>query len=174
MTCLVVARHPRAASAWAALLAACLAGLAAPAAAEPSRVSVLDADQLARVQRLCETNLHLRPGEAHFEGCVAGLSDAVAGASRADAVLGARETCFETWSSGTPELAECLLDASDGPGSASTVSSKSYFRASQSDIVRGEKLSCARLGFDPISGAFEGCVASLAGAMDAVDRPPAQ
>jgi hypothetical protein len=172
MTYLGFAAHRRAASVWAARLAAALACVATPALAASDQPANLSPDQLAQVQQLCQTNLHLRPGETHFEGCVAGLSDALADASRTDAVLSAREACFNTHSPGTSDLVECLLTASDGPSTA--ISSKSYFRASPDDIARGEKLSCAKLGFDPISGAFEGCVADLAGALDAVDRAPDQ
>ena len=156
-----------------ATVALLLLGPADFAAAATDKPAQLTSDQLAQVEQLCQANLHLHPGESHFDGCVAGLSDSLSSASRADAVQSAREVCFKKWTiPGSPDLAECLLDASEAaPGSASGVAFKSYFHASPNDIRRAEQLSCARLGFDPISGAFEGCVANLSSALDAVDRP---
>ena len=156
--------------AFVALLAGGFADCAAAATFDPSHLA---ADRLAEVEQLCEANLHLHPGELHFDSCVAGLSESLASATRADTVVAAREACFKEWTiPGSPDLGECLLGASQGrPGPSTAPSPKSYFRASPQDIRRGEQLSCARLGFDPIGGAFEACVANLASALGSADPP---
>jgi hypothetical protein len=157
----------------AALLTLLAGGVATRAIAATVNPSELTSDQLAQVRQLCETNLHLQAGESHFDGCVAGLSESLASVNRANSIRGAREACFKAWpAAGSPDLAECLLDASEGrPGSVTGASGKTYSRTSPQNIRRGEQLACAQLGFDPISGAFQGCLANLGSALDAVDRP---
>jgi hypothetical protein len=82
----------------------------------------------------------------------------------------------------TPELATCTL-TTDRTKSAVSLAPrrisqtedaspvKSYFEASPRDVHRREETSCARLGFDPTTGAFARCVASLQASLFAADNP---
>src|SRR6201986_883404 len=89
-------KHRAAAPGVAAALAILFA-VPSPASAATYNPSQLAPDQLARVQQICETTVRLRPGESHFNGCVAGLSESLASAARAEAISSARGACIRTW-----------------------------------------------------------------------------
>ncbi|MDB5459252.1 MAG: hypothetical protein JWO72_993, partial [Caulobacteraceae bacterium] len=48
---------------------------------------------------------------------------------------------------------------------------KSYFYTSNRDRFRREQLACAQIGLDPVSGAFDSCVAGLRSTLFALDNP---
>jgi hypothetical protein len=49
--------------------------------------------------------------------------------------------------------------------------SKSYLSVSNRDQFGREQLACAELGLNPVSGAFDSCVAGLRSALFAADNP---
>jgi hypothetical protein len=154
------------------------AGAAGCAAAVPS--SALSPEQASRVGQICRSTLGVEPGEAHYAGCVESLSASLNDLGRGRALARARGDCIDRgMGPGTPALAECVLRGSGAAVvSARTVrqasetgAPKSYFYTSPREVYRREQLSCARLGLDPTSRAFGGCVASLRSALFAADNP---
>ena len=153
-------------------------GAAGCAAAGPS--GGLSPDQTFEVGRICQSTLGVEPGEAHYVGCVESLSASLNDLGRGRALARARGGCIdEGLRPDTPALAQCVLRGSDAAVmSARTVSQtneagapRSYFYTSPREVYRREQLSCARLGLDPTSRAFGGCVASLQSALFAADNP---
>jgi hypothetical protein len=154
------------------------AGAAGCAAAGPSGGP--SSDQASGVGQICRSTLGVEPGEAHYVGCVESLSASMNDLGRGRALARARGDCIDRGlRPDTPALAECVLHGSDAPVmSARTVSQaseagapKSYFYTAPRDVYRREQLSCARLGLDPTSRAFGGCVAGLQSALFAADNP---
>jgi hypothetical protein len=150
-----------------------LAGVAGSAMAQSYSPGALSADQSAQVVQICKTVIRVQPEEEHYEGCVDSLSASLSNVGQARALRRARDGCLDKGlAPASPELAECLLD-DDAPRSGSTAaaSSRSYVYASDDELHHREQLSCARLGFEPASGAFASCVADLAATLFAADMP---
>jgi hypothetical protein len=165
------------------------ASVTACAVAGPHNPDNLALDQLAQIGRICETVIRVPPGEAHYVGCVESLSSSMRSLGHDRTMERARVDCLDRGLKlDSPALAECVLKLSDmkpdssgletpAPAISGTSeleqpgSSKSYFYASPRDVHRRVQLSCARLGFDPGSGGFGGCVASLQAALFAADNP---
>ena len=176
-------RRPTATPVMAGILA--LASIAGCAVAGPYNPGNLPADQLAQVGGLCQSVIGLQPGEAHYVGCVESLSDSLRGLGHSRAVARAHGDCLDRGlKPDTPELAECVLrSAETTPSQAPHLavrpvsesqeqgSAKSYFRTSRRDVRRREELSCARLGLEPGTGGFAGCVAGLQATLFAADNP---
>ena len=163
-----------------ALIVASGAALASVASAAPYNPEHLPPDQVAEVDRICQSVLRVQPGEAHFVGCVESLSDSWRGLEHARALSEARATCLDRGlKPGAPDLAECELSVARTAPPAirpvstreEPVSEKSYFSASPRDVHRREELSCARLGLEPGSGGFMSCVAGLQSTLFAADNP---
>lgn len=140
----------------------------------------LSSDRASGVGQICRSILGVEPGEAHYVGCVESLSASMNALGRGRALAQARGDCIDRgMRPDTPELAECVLRGSDAPVMSARIVSqtseagapKSYFYTSPRDVYRREQLSCARLGLDPTSRAFGGCVASLQSALFAADNP---
>ena len=154
------------------------AGAAGCAVAGPS--GGLSSDQASGVGQICRSTLGVEPGEAHYVGCVESLSASLNDLGRGRALARARGGCIDQGlGPNTPALAQCVLRGSDAAVmSARMVSQtseadtpRSYFYTSPREVYRREQLSCARLGLDPTSRAFGGCVASLQSALFAADNP---
>lgn len=172
-----------------AIIAGVLASVsvAGCAIAGPYNPDNLAADQVGGVGRVCQTVMHVQPGEEHYDACVESLSDSMQSLNRGSALQQARGHCLdEGLSPDSPGWGECELQSAErqpvaarspnlaisGVGQMQEPgSSKSYFSTSPHDVFRREQLSCARLGFDPADGAFAGCVASLQSALFAADNP---
>ena len=145
----VFARRRRAAACFGAALA--LASPAGRAMADPYNPGHLSPDQLARVSQACETIVRVPTGERHYYGCVESLSESVIGARRSGVTPNPKEAEF---------------------AHAAAISTRSYFYASSAEVDRRMELSCLRVGLDPTSEGFKGCVANLAGALANIDLPP--
>ena len=175
--------------------------LSANAWATPYNPGRLDAARYAQVADICVTTLGLRAseppgpawgaavnpgltsGENHYEGCIATLSTALRGVARANAGLRANQRCLDRGlKPDTPDLAECVLNAEDGVKRARTAVNNpaaptarpfpgSFFSASHREILRREKLACARLGLDPDSQAFDSCVKRMIDTFFSIENP---
>jgi hypothetical protein len=130
-----------------AVVAAMLAFTSTAGTAADYNPGHLASADLAQVARTCETVLRVHVGVEQYNGCVESLSASLS-----------RER-------------QDIAAASDSSAEQVAVSTKSYFYASPDEVHRREELACARLGFVPLSGAFESCVANLAGTLDAIDAP---
>jgi hypothetical protein len=100
------------------------------------------------VGQVCRGVMRLEPGETHFDGCVSSLSDSLGRFSEPKAAAV------------TPAVLENASEAR-----------KSWFYVAFKERRRREQQSCALLGFDPASRAFDSCVANLAGTLAAADNP---
>jgi hypothetical protein len=166
--------------------AACLSALllmsASGAAARTYNPSNLPQAQLTEVGDICKSVIRVSPHEERYSSCVESLSNSLAKLGRGAALEQARNTCIaKGLKANTPELAECVLSGSDSkadppsplrPVSELTVpgAAKPYSYTSNENIFRREQLSCAELGLDPTSGAFNTCVASLETALFEADN----
>ena len=150
-----------------------LVGLSGCATAQNYHPGKLPADQLARVDQICQTVLRVDAGKEQYDVCVGSLSDSLNDVSQAHVAQQARQDCFDkSFGPASPELAECLVGAPEpGAGSTRAMSARSYFTASADEISRREQLSCARLGLDPGDGDFTRCVTNLAAALYVADTP---
>lgn len=176
--------RPRLAAAATAALA--IAATADRAVAEPYNPYSLPADQVARIDNICQSVIGVRPGEAHYVRCVASLMGSARSLGHDRALARASEDCLgQGLTPDTPELSECMvrsaqatpLPASAVPAERPTVSDtgeaktfKSYFYTSPRDVHRQVELSCAQLGFDPRSNIFASCVTNLRASLFAADN----
>ncbi len=160
-----------------------LASIAGCATAGPYNPDNLPTDQVSRIGEVCQSVMGARPGEAHYVGCVESLSDSMHSLGRGRALARAREACLDKgMKPDTPELAQCVLSSAQAASvTAPTIRavsetretgvSKSYFQASPREVHRRVETSCAALGFDPTSGAFDSCVVGLQASLFAADNP---
>jgi hypothetical protein len=159
------------------------AGIAGCAAAGPFNPDNPAAERAAGVGNICRSVVRVEPMSAGYYACVHSLSDSMREAGRNRAMDQARAGCVDRgYRPGSPDMAVCVLqssragsttvpdlairDAGDEPAP-----SKSYAYASQRDEFRREQLSCARLGLDPGTGAFQSCVAGLDSSLFDADNP---
>jgi hypothetical protein len=110
-----------------------------------------NAGQAAGVAEICQTVIRLEPGGAQYEACVLSLADSLRSLGHDHATQRAQVALQST--GGTP------------------ASSRSYFYASEREVYRREQVSCIRLGFDPMDGAFATCVANLDGRLFEANNP---
>lgn len=162
-----------------ALAAAALAtGLASGASAAPYNPAGLPALQLAQVGELCRTAVGVKPGFTNYDACVESLSASVARLDRASVRQAAHGACAGQAVAG-PALAQCELDAADraAPTAAradaapTAPPAKPYLMANARELRLREQRACAGLGYNPTSGGFASCVASLDAALYAADHP---
>jgi hypothetical protein len=118
-----------------------------------------------------------------YYACMQSLSRSMHDAARARAMNQARADCAARGDRrGSPDMAVCVLQSSEArPAAAPDLAirdagvepavSRSYAYASPRDSFRREQLSCARLGLDPGTGAFQSCVASLESSLFDADNP---
>jgi hypothetical protein len=171
-----------------AIGALALAGLAVPSQAASDGHRNPTSDQVVQARQICESVIHVRLGDEHFNGCVSSLADSLQSATRYHVVENGRNACFaQGLRPNSPDLSLCLLQADETPGSYIVVpnnsprsmaserlgpnSSESRFPASFDAVLRKEQQACARVGFDPAFAAFESCVANLQGALQRIDLP---
>lgn len=172
------------------------------ASAEPYNPSHLDGGQLGRVEGVCQSAMglspseppiwgpgdpNLTPGENHYQGCVASLSDTLRRINRSDAALQADADCrARGLTPGSAGLAECVLHGVDAkpsiqPASTAMLASPggqaaapprgSFFFAGGAEINRRERLACAELGLNPAFEGFASCVKDMDDTFFAIDNP---
>ncbi len=171
-------------------VALALASAAGCALAAPYNPDNLPADQVARIDELCQSVIGVQPGEAHYVGCVVSLTGSANRLGHGHALAQARESCLrQGLQPDTPALSECVLRSdratplpasvtvteAAAAGKASNlgeaVAPKSYFYTSPRDVRRRVEMSCAQLGFEPGSDALMRCAASLRASLFAADNP---
>ncbi|MBS0364034.1 MAG: hypothetical protein JSR98_21885 [Proteobacteria bacterium] len=150
------------------------------AAAAPYNPANLSAARLAQVDELCASTIGLKPGFTADDACVESLSTSAARLDRAGVREAAHRTCLDQGAGAGATLARCELDAADragatasatGGAAASAHPAKPFYRASSREARTREQRACAGLGYDPTSGGFASCVASLDAALYAADHP---
>jgi hypothetical protein len=181
------------------------ASVAGCASASPYNPQNLDAAQLGRIADICQTTMglrdweapspvwgaaqdpHLDPGENHYQGCIASLSDAEFGADQGQALARADMACSARgYSEGSPALAECVLQSEGAPSTrtaerpydgarfsetANRKPASSFYYASPVEISRRERAACAELGLNPLYAAFDNCVANMDETFFRIDNP---
>ncbi len=182
-------------------LAALLAGAATQAIAEPYNPRGLGDSQLGRINEICQSTMglspeepppglqgaaqdpHLDPGENHYQGCVASLSDAQGQVNEARATVQADTECrAKGLVAGTPGLADCVLHWRDQaavepvdepvrPPRAHRGKSESFFTARPPEIAWREREACAQLGLQPGFPAFRACVAHMDRTFSRIENP---
>jgi hypothetical protein len=166
-------------------IALALAGAAAVSLGQAGSARAAPHDQRSRVGDICGSTVGLEPGQAQYDACLASLSGSLRGLSQGRAAWAAHDACLdEGLKPGSPDLAVCTLQSikaksSGGSATALTLTNtsaargaiRSYFSVSNGDRFRREQLGCAQLGLDPVSGAFDSCVAGLRSALFAADNP---
>jgi hypothetical protein len=170
----------------AAIGALAFATIAARAQAEPV---VLVNSASSQSRHICQAVIGVQPSDYHFAGCVASLNAALQDTVHDEAVARAQSDCFKQGlKPRSADLSLCLLRADDAaPGAGTDGSSNelemaasgvaypgvvgSYTSASFDAVLHREREACARLGIDPNSGAFVGCVSSLQGQLQSIDFP---
>jgi hypothetical protein len=160
-------------------IALAFAGVATAALARPSNPD----GQLSRVGQICSSVLGVQPGQAQYDGCAESLSGSLHGANQGASLWAAHDACLDKGlKSGSADLAVCTLQSSrakpaDIKASDLTLTgvgpapAKSYFSASNRDRFHREQLACAELGLNPVSSAFDGCVAGLRSNLFELDNP---
>jgi len=162
-------------------------------------------DQAGTIANICQGTLGLNPKESpvlgvymgsphldaqvsHYQACIASLSDSVQRVTDAATAGQADQECrARGFGSGSPALAECVLDrlhdernsisASTSPAGAITAADSlqhpvgSFFYASAGETRRREELACAQLGLEPPNGHFADCVKLLNDNFYAIDNP---
>jgi len=137
-------------------------------------------------RHICQAVIGVQPTDYHFADCVASLNASMQDAVRAEAAVRAQSDCFrQGLKPRSVDLSLCLLKADDATSGAIadrapiesgmtasrtdyTEAAGSYISASFDVVLHREREACARLGIDPNSGAFVGCVSGL---QDQLQRP---
>lgn len=146
----------------------------------PASAQQITPQQTAAVEATCTKVMRLHQGQSEFEACVSSLSDSVAYQVHAYYAANAYRDCAQTGlKRESPEFSRCVLDNEnsqrDGhrqPGGATARLNASYITPADSDPDdyfgtsntmrhRREQYSCAQLGLEPDTGAFQSCVANL-------------
>jgi hypothetical protein len=136
--------------------------------------------QTAAIEATCTKVMRLHQGQSEFQACVSSLSDSVTYQVSADYAANAYRDCAQTGlKRETPEFSRCVLDnensqrdAQQLPNGAAGRLNASYIKAADNDPDdyfgtsntmrhRREQYSCAQLGLEPDTGAFQSCVANL-------------
>jgi hypothetical protein len=153
--------------------------LAACAAFQASAEEVTP-QQTAAIEATCTKVMRLHKGQSEFEACVSSLSDSVSDQIRADvATVGYRECAQAGLKRDTTEFSRCVLDRENAQrdagqplqGAAAKLNAtyvtpsdsdpRDYFETNNAFRHRREQYSCAQLGLEPDTGAFQSCVANL-------------
>ena|SRR5665213_1147526 len=164
------------------LLAACAAFQASAEEVTPQ--------QTAAIQATCTKVMRLHKGQSEFEACVSSLSDSVAYQVRADVATVAYRECAQAGlKRDTTEFSRCVLDHENaqrdaGPppqGAATKLNAayvtpadtdpRDYFGTSNALRHRREQYSCAQLGLEPDTSAFQSCVANVDMEIFATEHP---
>src|SRR5579863_7660726 len=154
------------------LLAACAAFQASAEEVTPQQTAAMEAT--------CTKVMRLHKGQSEFEACVSSLSDSVVYQVRADVATVAYRECAQAGlKRDTTEFSRCVLDRENAQrdagqpqqGAASRLNAayvtaadsdpRDYFETNNAFRHRREQYSCAQLGLEPDTGAFQSCVAKL-------------
>jgi hypothetical protein len=183
------------------------ASIASCASAAPFNPAGLSGDQLSRVADICQSvmGLHaseppsgvwgaavdprLEPGENHYQGCIASLSNSLRSAGDARGLMRVDDGCrAKGFGSDSPELAECVLQSRQTRSPSSDFGSQtfaatpvhdapgrgavgSFFSARPHEATRREQLACARLGLNPAYASFDSCVKDMDDTFYAIENP---
>ena len=170
---------PSCASFRALQIAACILAAASLTAigcatAAPYNPQRLGAEQLSRIESICTNtmglndweapstswgaarNADLDPGENHYEGCVASLSEA-------------QQTVDRSQDAPARSVDLRLTDHPVGWMWSGRVGS--FYTASPSAIARRERVACAQLGLNPGYPAFANCVSLMNDTFFSIDNP---
>ena len=131
-----------------------------------------------RIADICRNVLGAEDGTATFVACGESLSSTLEARNQAAQTASARDACLaKGLPRGSVALSECELDrpaaltAAALPADPLPPKPRSFVGAGNDEIRRREQRACAYIGLDPQSGAFDGCVASLAQGLFAADNP---
>ena len=191
---------------WCLAASLLIATSTAAAAATPYNPHGLPAPQLAHIDTICRETMglspreapsgvwgaaqdpHLDPGENHYQGCVASLSDAQRNIDETREGLRADADCrARGLADSSPGLAVCVLgaqrakashiEAAENAVNAPTAAVKashwpgSFLTASPRESKRRERLACAQLALEPMYPAFQACVAHMDDVFFRIDNP---
>jgi hypothetical protein len=139
----------------------------------------LPTEDISGVGQICGSVVGAEPGQAQYVGCVQSLSDSWVHLQHSRAAAEARSDCLaQGLKPETPDLAVCELRTSQtAPVSRIPVkagdeaAASSYYSASPREVHQRNQMSCARMGYEPASGGFGACVASLQASQFAADNP---
>jgi len=173
--------------------------IAGCASAAPYNPSGLGGAQLSQASDICQGVMGLKPsdpprpvygaadnpdltdGENYYQGCVASLSAATGRGDFARAQVQADADCrAKGYREGSPDLAECVLDRQGAQPTPATSyaafsptpsSGRSYYDAGPSERHRMVERACARLGLNPVGGAFDNCVKEMKDTFYSIDNP---
>ncbi len=173
--------------------------IAGCASAAPYNPSGLGGGQLSQASDICQGVMGLSPsdpprpvygaadnpdltdGENYYQGCVASLSAATSRGDFSRAQVQADADCrAKGYREGSPDLAECVLDrqrteavpdASYAAFTPTPRSGRSYYDAGPSERHRMVEQACARLGLNPVGGAFDNCVKEMKDTFYSIDNP---
>jgi len=177
------------------------ASLSSAAFGAPYNPQHLGFAQIERIDNICQTTMglndwealsnvwgaaqdpHLDPGENHYQGCVASLSDAQRDLDQDHATVRADVACrARGYREGSAGLAECVLHGQDAPMAAEPVDevvgppanpSKvgSFYTAGPHTIAQRERAACAQIGLNPVYAAFDNCVSHMDDTFYRIDNP---
>ncbi len=156
----------------------------------------LDTGQRAQLGEVCQSTMGLKSweapssvwggaqdpklggGENHYQGCVNSLATALSGVGQAHSMVRADADCrARGFAEGSPSLAECVLHAPAARvepvalGGGERRAPSSFYTASPGEIARREREACAAVGLNPLSAAFDNCVADMSDTFDRIDNP---
>ncbi len=129
------------------------------------------------------------PGENHYEGCIASLSESLRSMNSGQLLARADATCrAQGYDENTPGLAECVLQSQGqsrvspgvvdqaayarlSPAAMAGVRTNSFYTARPGEVSRRERQACAQLGLNPIYGTFDSCVSNMDWTFYWIDNP---
>jgi hypothetical protein len=137
----------------------------------------------AFVRQTCTQTMGLRKGLEEFDACAQSLSDTVHRRIDEQRLDESHRACErQGYAAGTPQLAQCVVlaekakdEAHDAAisstASAPTTARISFFSMDRNVQDEHEKLACAQLGLDPITGDFHDCVMGIKEAIFTAQNP---
>ena len=139
----------------------------------------------AFVRQTCVQTMGLRQGREEFDACAESLADTVHRRIDEQRLDESHRACVRQGNApGSPQLAQCVVLAEKVKGEASdaaiftstatpasSTTRVSFFSMDRYVQDEHEKLACARLGLDPITGEFRDCVMGVKQAIFTAQNP---
>jgi hypothetical protein len=166
------------------------------AATIPAALALLGCASLARentyglaptdaafVRQTCTQTMGLRKGLEEFDACAQSLSDTVHRRIEEQRLDESHRACErQGYAPGSAQLAQCVVLAEKAKGeardaaifsatSASATTRISFFSMDRHVQDEHEKLACAQLGLDPVTGEFHDCVMGIKEAIFTAQNP---